>query len=69
MIAKKFPESKFLKIVAEKAIPNYPDSNLPTLIVYKDGDPLTQIVGITSMGGSTIAPEGLSLFWCQFTSL
>lgn len=36
-LAAKYPNHKFLKIVADKCIENYPDAHVPTLIIYKDG--------------------------------
>ncbi|KAJ3082135.1 hypothetical protein HDU79_001744 [Rhizoclosmatium sp. JEL0117] len=42
---------KFLKIVGDQCIPNYPDRNCPTLIIYKDGDLKANLVGIQSLGG------------------
>lgn len=35
-LAGKYPSTKFLRIVSTDAIPNYPDANLPTLLVYND---------------------------------
>lgn len=35
-LAQKYPQSKFVRIISTEAIPQYPDSNLPTVIVYKD---------------------------------
>ncbi|TPX35475.1 hypothetical protein SmJEL517_g02158 [Synchytrium microbalum] len=51
-IARKYPASKFLKIVADACIENYPDRNVPTLLIYADGDLKRQLVGIEMMGGS-----------------
>ncbi|KAJ3140814.1 hypothetical protein HK100_008985 [Physocladia obscura] len=42
---------KFLKIIGDQCIPNYPDRNCPTLIIYKDGDICANLVGIQSLGG------------------
>ena len=35
--AKKWTGVKFLKIVADKCIENYPEKNVPTMIIYKNG--------------------------------
>eukprot|EP00128_Syssomonas_multiformis_P013926 Colp12_sorted_trinity150504_noHs@13107 len=50
-LARKFPTTKFLKIVGTDCIPNYPDKNMPTIFVYYEGDMKQQIVGLTSLGG------------------
>ncbi|KAE8219661.1 hypothetical protein CF319_g6684 [Tilletia indica] len=45
-IAGKNPATKFVSIVGDKCIPNYPDRNLPTLLIYRNGDLHRQIVGL-----------------------
>ena len=37
-VAKKYTDLKFLKILADKCIENYPDVKVPCLIIYKDGE-------------------------------
>jgi len=44
-LARKFPTTKFLKSVASVCIENYPDRNLPTLFVYREGNLKAQIIG------------------------
>lgn len=46
ILAEKYPSTKFVSIVGDKCIPNYPDRNLPTLIIYRDGELHRQIVGL-----------------------
>lgn len=36
-VASRFPRVKFVKIVFSSAIPNFPEQNLPTLLVYDRG--------------------------------
>ena len=36
-LAVKFPNVKFVKIVASRCIENYPDRNVPTIFVYRNG--------------------------------
>jgi len=36
--AKKYPHLKFVRIQADKCIENYPDINLPTIIIYQNGN-------------------------------
>lgn len=45
-LAAKYPATKFVSIVGDKCIPNYPDRNLPTLLVYRNGELHRQIVGL-----------------------
>ncbi|KAL9937179.1 hypothetical protein V8E36_003588 [Tilletia maclaganii] len=45
-IAGKNPATKFVSIVGDKCIPNYPDRNLPTLLIYRNGDLHRQIIGL-----------------------
>ncbi|KAJ1030093.1 hypothetical protein NDA16_001006 [Ustilago loliicola] len=45
-LAAKYPATKFVSIVGDQCIPNYPDRNLPTLLIYRNGDLHRQIVGL-----------------------
>ncbi len=49
-VAKKNPSVKFLCIRSTSAIENYPDSNLPTLFVYKNGELTAQLIGLKEIG-------------------
>ncbi|KAG6845199.1 hypothetical protein H0H87_012526 [Tephrocybe sp. NHM501043] len=44
LLAQRYPRTKFVSIVGDKCIPNLPDSRVPMLIVYKNGDIRNQIV-------------------------
>ena len=46
MLAAKHPGTKFVSIVGNQCIPNYPDRNLPTLLIYRRGEIRRQIVGL-----------------------
>ncbi|KAI5953782.1 PLP2 [Candida theae] len=52
-LARKFPELKVCDIPAQRCIENYPESNCPTLIIYKDGNVLKQYVTLTQLGGNS----------------
>lgn len=58
-LAKKFGHVKFLKILFTDCIPNYPDKNVPTLLVYRDDELLRQFVGLSDFGGSEYGIEGV----------
>ncbi|SNX81939.1 related to phosducin homolog, likely to be involved in regulation of pheromone response [Melanopsichium pennsylvanicum] len=45
-LAAKYPTTKFVSIVGDQCIPNYPDRNLPTLLIYRNGELHRQIVGL-----------------------
>ncbi|KAK9775122.1 putative Thioredoxin-like protein [Seiridium cardinale] len=53
--AKEYGDVKFCEIQASKAIENYPDRNCPTILVYKNGDIVKQIVTLMSVGGVRIS--------------
>ncbi|KAG8890759.1 hypothetical protein FRB98_004804 [Tulasnella sp. 332] len=44
ILAQRYPRSKFLSIVGNKCIENYPDRLQPTLILYRAGDVVAQVV-------------------------
>lgn len=51
----------FLKIVSTSCIPDYPDANLPTLLVYAGGACKKQVVGLAPYGGARATPEQAAL--------
>ena len=57
-LARKFPETKFLKSVSSVCIPNYPDKNLPTVFVYFEGEMKKQYIGPMEFGGMNLTLEG-----------
>lgn len=56
-LAKKYPQSKFVKIISTECIPNYPDKNVPTVLIYKDTKCLQHLIGLAAFGGSRTTPE------------
>mmetsp|Transcript_20377 Transcript_20377/g.32393 ORF Transcript_20377/g.32393 Transcript_20377/m.32393 type:complete len:253 (+) Transcript_20377:105-863(+) len=53
-LAARFKAVKFVKIVGQDCIPNYKDSFCPTLVIYKDGDPVGNIKGLFPFGGKKL---------------
>ncbi|KAI0886193.1 thioredoxin-like protein [Annulohypoxylon maeteangense] len=49
--AKEYGDIKFCEIRADKAIENYPDRNCPTILVYKNGDIVKQVITLVTVGG------------------
>jgi len=43
-LAERYPQTKFVSIVGDKCIPDYPDRNLPTLILYRNGRMVDNLV-------------------------
>ncbi|KAJ8675155.1 hypothetical protein QAD02_010941 [Eretmocerus hayati] len=58
-LARKFPTTKFLKSISTTCIPNFPDANLPTIFVYKDGNMEKQFVGPISLRGMKLTEQEL----------
>lgn len=63
-LATKYPATKFVKIISTDCIPNYPDCNLPTLLVYNNGAVKANYVGLHNFG-RRCTPEGVALILCQ----
>ncbi|KAI5656644.1 hypothetical protein M9H77_25437 [Catharanthus roseus] len=63
-LARKYPATKFVKIISTDCIPNYPDCNLPTVLVYNNGAVKANYVGLHSFG-RRCTPEGVALVLCQ----
>ncbi|KAA0039266.1 phosducin-like protein 3 [Cucumis melo var. makuwa] len=63
-LAARYPVTKFVKIISTDCIPNYPDCNLPTLLVYNNGAVKANYVGLRSFG-RRCTPEGVALVLCQ----
>lgn len=49
--AQEYGDIKFCEIRASQAIENYPERNCPTVLVYKDGDIVKQLVTLATIGG------------------
>lgn len=58
-LAPKFRAIKFLKIVANECIHNYPTQNCPTILIYRNGDVAKQIVGLEMFGGLKMTAKSL----------
>ncbi|XP_034416780.1 phosducin-like protein 3 [Cyclopterus lumpus] len=58
-LARKFPQTKFLKSISTTCIANYPDRNLPTVFVYLAGEMKAQFIGPLVFGGMNLKAEEL----------
>jgi hypothetical protein len=45
---------------AAECIPGYPDDNLPTVLLYRDGKCAHTLVGLRQFGGASTSPELVS---------
>ncbi|KAF8942951.1 Phosducin-like protein 3 [Haplosporangium gracile] len=61
-VAARNKSTKFVKIIGDQCIPNYPDRNLPTLLIYSDGDVKSQLVGAAQLGGLNMKPEDIEAY-------
>lgn len=50
-LAQWYPSSKFVSIVSDHCIPNYPDRNVPTLLCYRKGEMTGQVIGLDGFKG------------------
>lgn len=48
----KFKDIKFCEIEGKRAIEGYPDSNCPTILIYKDGELVKQLVTLLMLNGN-----------------
>lgn len=62
-LATRYPATKFVKIISTDCIPNYPDRNLPTILVYNNGAVKGTLVGLSQFGARRCTPE------CKLSSL
>ena len=59
-LAARFGEVKFCQIRGELCIEGYPDRNTPTVLVYRAGDVVKQLVTLRELGGVRTKAEGKS---------
>ncbi|XP_058115619.1 uncharacterized protein LOC131258363 isoform X1 [Magnolia sinica] len=64
-LATRYPATKFVKIISTECIPNYPDRNLPTLLVYNNSAVKATYVGLHHFGSQKCTPEGVALALCE----
>nr|CAH7728706.1 unnamed protein product [Callosobruchus chinensis] len=57
ILAAKYATVKFLKSISTVCIPNYPDTNLPTIFIYFEGELKQQITGPLELRGPNLTLE------------
>ncbi|ORE07747.1 thioredoxin-like protein [Rhizopus microsporus var. microsporus] len=58
-LASQFKATKFVKIVSDQCIPNFPDHNVPTLLIYGQGDLKANLAGAIQFGGMKMTSKSL----------
>jgi len=64
-LAAKFADLKFVRIIGSECIQKYPSGNCPTLIVYKAGDIVLNVVGLQLFGGLKATDKTVEWFLAQ----
>jgi len=60
VVAERFKECKFVKIKGQECIESYPEEYCPTLIIYKNENPIGHIKGLQCFGGlDVVSPDVL----------
>ncbi len=59
-LAVEYPGTKFVKIASDECVPGYPDSNLPTIFVYRDKKVILTLAGTGGFGDTKVTPD------CEF---
>jgi hypothetical protein len=60
-LAHKYPSTRFVKIISTSCIRNYPDQNLPTLLLYHNRACVKHLIGLAQFGGPKATPEQVAL--------
>jgi hypothetical protein len=53
-VAAQHRATKFMSIRADACIENYPDKNVPTILVYHEGKSQVPIIGLSELGGTRV---------------
>eukprot|EP00698_Gefionella_okellyi_P020511 TRINITY_DN6447_c0_g1_i1.p1 TRINITY_DN6447_c0_g1~~TRINITY_DN6447_c0_g1_i1.p1 ORF type:complete len:240 (-),score=59.82 TRINITY_DN6447_c0_g1_i1:634-1353(-) len=64
-LARRFRAVKFVKIIGDRCIEKYPDSAMPTLVIYHEGVMVKQIVGVEPFGGLKMNDQDLEWHLAQ----
>lgn len=56
-LAKRYPQTKFLKAIYSTCLPNFPEKNLPSIFCYFEGNIRKQFLGSVDLRGPTITAD------------
>ncbi|OMJ20180.1 Phosducin-like protein 2 [Smittium culicis] len=65
-LAREHPSTKFVNIEGTKCIDKYPLVNMPTLIFYKNGNIVNQLVRIDKLGGVDMTMDTFTAYLRKF---
>ncbi|KAG1466950.1 hypothetical protein G6F46_000241 [Rhizopus delemar] len=65
-LALQFKSTKFIKIVSDQCIPNFPDHNVPTLLIYGEGDLKANLAGAIQFDGMKMTSKSLRAVLAQY---
>ncbi|TXT13598.1 hypothetical protein VHUM_00965 [Vanrija humicola] len=68
-LAAAHPETKFLSIPATMCIPNYPDKNVPTLLIYRNGDMVGNLIAGAGMNGLKTTVRELEALLIRYSAI
>lgn len=60
-LAERYPATKFLRIKGAECIQGYPEANMPTLLVYRNGKCEQTLVGLERFGGESTSPDLIAI--------
>ena len=63
-----YSATKFFKIISTDCFPNYPDCNIPTMLVYNNGVVKANYVRLHTFG-SRCTPGGVAMILCHSDSI
>ena len=58
-LCERFPTYKFVKIQATRCVENFRDSDCPTLLIYRDGNPVKQYAACGGLFGARITTDAV----------
>ncbi|KAI9351058.1 thioredoxin-like protein [Pilaira anomala] len=65
-LAAQFKATKFVRIVSDQCIPNFPDHNVPTILIYGEGDIKANLAGAIQFGGMKMTAKSLRAVLSQY---
>ncbi|KAG2213389.1 hypothetical protein INT47_009062 [Mucor saturninus] len=65
-LASQFKATKFVRIASDQCIPNFPDHNVPTILIYGDGDIKANLAGAIQFGGMKMTAKSLRALFSQY---
>lgn len=68
-LARRFPQTKFLKAIYSTCLPNFPEKNLPSIFCYYEGNIRKQFLGAVDLRGPKITIEEFEYLLGQVGSI